>query len=233
MMRLAPIAVTAGLFLAPLSALAQDVGGPSNIYVGVYGGVSFFGDQDIDTDITVNGIPVESDTQVEYDPGYRIGGFVGYQVNTSIRVQLDVSYSQADAKNTVDAAGTDVDTDQETEILSGTAGVFLDLWPVGNFIPYIGGGLGIAQVEAKVDDTGGVGNDKQTVLTVFGEAGLPFFLTPEFSIIPSARLSWYNTKEETEGTQVVVGGDVVDLEIGSIGESLYDTQLLLSARYSF
>ncbi|MEZ5933761.1 MAG: outer membrane beta-barrel protein [Alphaproteobacteria bacterium] len=233
MTRLAPIAVTAGLLLAPLSALAQDAGGPSGFYVGIYGGVSFFGDQDIDTDITVNGLAIESDTQVEYDPGYRVGGFVGYQVNTNIRLQLDVSYSQADATNTVDVAGTDVDTDQETEILSGTAGLFFDLWPIGNFVPYIGGGLGVAQVKGKVDDTGGVGDDKQTVLTAFGEAGLPFFLTPEFSIVPSARFSWYNTKEKTENDEVVVGVNVVDLEVGSIGESLYETQLLLSARYSF
>jgi opacity protein-like surface antigen len=233
MTRLAPIAATAALLFAPIATMAQDAGGPSDFYVGVYGGASFLGDQDLDTDIALNGLAVESDTQIDYDPGYRVGGFIGYQLNTNTRLQLDVSYSQSDAKNTIDAGGTDVEADQETEILSGTAGLFLDLWPIGNFVPYIGGGLGIAQVKAKIDDSGGVGDDEQTVLTAFGEAGLPFFLTPEFSIVPSARFSWYNTKEKTDDEVVAVGVNIVDVEIGSIGENLYESQLLLSARYSF
>ena len=229
MRRLALQAALAGFLLAPASALAQGAGGLSGFYIGASVGAGFLGEQDIDTEVVALGLALEADTNIDYDTGVRFGGYVGYQLDTNVRLQVDVSYMGVDAKNTLDVLDDELESDQETTILSGTAGVFLDLWPVGSFVPYVGGGAGIAQIESENKDLDFLDNDKQTVLTAFGEAGLPFNITPNLAIVPAGRFSWYNTKEKTEN--VVVGG--TDFEFATIGDGLVEYQLFLSARYNF
>lgn len=225
-------AALGGLLLVPTPALAQDADGPSGFYVGIFAGGSLLGEQDVDTDALIIGIPVEADDNIDYDPSFRFGGYVGYQLDTNIRVQLDVSYMEADADNTIDIAGNDIESEQETTILSGTAGLFFDLWPIGVTVPYVGGGVGVAEIEVKNDnDNGGLGDSKQTVLTAFAEAGVPINLNPAFSIVPAFRFSWYNTKDKTD--DIVVAAGINEAEIASIGENLIESQLLLSARFSF
>lgn len=226
-------AAMAGLLLGPLPALAQEAGPLSGFYMGLYAGAGFIHDQDIDTDVALNGLGIESDTSVEYDPSLRFGGYLGYHLDTNIRLQLDVGYTWADADNKLDIDGDEVKTDQETEILSGTAGIFFDLWPVGILVPYIGAGAGVAHVETNLDAENGIGDSKQTVLTAFAEAGLPIDLTPGFAIVPSARFSWYDTKEKKDDIEVNALGNLIEFDASTITENLYETQLLLSARYTF
>ena len=238
MKRLGAPTLAAALLFLPALAFAQEETslqegpGLEGVYVGAYAGAGFLGEQDVDTDSLLLGVGIESDTKIEYDPGIRFGGYVGYNVATNIRVQLDVSYLSTEGDNELEIGNNDSNFDQDTTILAGTAAVFFDLWPIGVAVPYVGAGAGLAQVKTNNKDLDNdLGDSDQTVLTVFGEAGVPFNLTPGLAIVPALRFAWYNTEEETEN--VVLQEGLNEAEVAAIGDSLYETQLLVHARYSF
>ncbi len=199
--------------LSPTSAFAQ---GANGLYVGVAAGPAFFFDQKIDVD--VDGSSNLADIDVEYDhPGYVVAGQIGYSFATNIRAEAEVAYAASTAEATLSSIllVNDIINDLDVDTLSGTIGLYLDLWPLGSFVPYVGGGLGVAYVEVQED--GGSSND-QTNFAAFGEAGIPWSLTPEASIVPSIRFNWIATEEE---------GDEI------FADNLYNTQLRIGFRYGF
>ena len=199
--------------LAPASAFAQ---GANGLYIGAAAGPAFFLDQKIDVD--VDGSSNLADIDVEYDyPGYVVAGQIGYAFATNIRAEAEVAYAASTAEATLSSIllANDVVNDVDVETLSGTVGIYLDLWPLGSFVPYVGGGLGVAYVEIQED---GVSSNDQTQLAAFGEAGLPWSLTPEASIVPSVRFNWIATEED---------GDEI------FADNLYNTQLRIGFRYGF
>jgi len=216
------------LVMAPLAAKAQSFEPPSNFYAGLVGGVAFISDQDVDVDVA--GLSDVADVEIKHDMGYRFGGFLGYQISTNIRVQADLSYIQADADNEFSFGTVDIDTDQELSIISGTAGVYFDLWPISAVVPYVGGGLGFSRVEITNDDLDNDNDSEQDVLTFFAEAGVPFNLTPSFSVAPTLRYTWYQTEEEDDD-EVLLGATAI--ERATIGKDLYSTDLMIAARYNF
>ncbi|MGI9450233.1 MAG: outer membrane protein [Geminicoccaceae bacterium] len=213
------------LAIAP-SALAQNPSPLSGFYVGLNGGAIWIADQSADAD--VNGINDLADVDIEHDWGYQFAGQLGYQVQPNIRLEAEVSYSTADAERELNVGNINIDVDQELSILSGTAGIFLDLWPIGPIVPYIGGGVGYAKVEVEGDNN--LGDAKQNVFMAFGEAGVPYNLTPELSIAPSVRFNWYRTEEESD--QILSNG-VVLIENVVIADNLYSTQFRLGLKYAF
>lgn len=215
-----------GFFAISPSALAQNSDQLSGLYVGLAGGLVWVADQSTEADL--NGVNNLVDVDIEHDWGYQVAGQLGYKVQPNIRLEAEVSYSAADAERTLSLGGNNVDIDQELSILSGTAGVFFDLWPIGAVVPYIGGGIGYARVEAEGDND--LGDIKQNVFTAFGEGGIPFNITPELSIAPSVRFSWYATEEESD--QFLVN-NIAAIENVVIADNLYSTQFRLGMKYSF
>lgn len=199
--------------LSPTSAFSQ---GANGLYVGAAAGPAFFFDQKIDVD--VDGSSNLADIDVEYDhPGYVVAGQIGYAFATNIRAEAEIAYTASTAEATLSSIllVNDIINDVDVETLSGTVGLYLDLWPLGAFVPYVGGGLGVAYVEVQED--GGADND-QTSFAAFGEAGIPWSLTPEASIVPSIRFNWIATEED---------GDEI------FADNLYNTQLRIGFRYGF
>ncbi|MGI9510512.1 MAG: porin family protein [Geminicoccaceae bacterium] len=201
-------AAVAGFLLSPAPALAQNANALSGFYVGLFGGATYIFDQEVESGA--------SEVDIEYDfPGYVIGGQIGYVVDTNIRIEAEISYMSSDGDATLEVAGVEiVDAGYDYTQLSGTAGVFFDLWPVGSSIPYVGAGIGYARAENEVNDI----DDDQNAFTAYGEGGVPFTLTPEISIVPAIRFSWVATDE-----------DVDEL----FADNLYNTQFRLGARYAF
>lgn len=203
-------------FLVPATficlATASGASAQSPFYVGVTAGGSFFFEQEIEDG--------GADFDIEYDqPGFVFAGQLGYQVTTNVRVEAEISYAFTEGDVTLSILGIDVvENGFKTSVLSGTAGVFLDLWPVGTFIPYVGGGVGYSQVSVNLD--GNFSEQDQNAPLVFGEVGLPFPLTPELSIVPAARFNWIFTEEE------IGDGDL-------FADDLYTTELRLGLRYGF
>ena len=204
------------------SASAQTASGPSGFYAGISAGGSFIFDQSFETDVVVGNNVLEDagDVDVAYDTGYNLAGRLGYQIATNIRIEGEVSYTKASGERTFSFLDAEAETDQDLDILSGTAGLFFDLWPVGTFVPYVGGGVGLAMVTVENDD---LGEADQNVLTAFGEAGIPYNVTPSLAILPSVRFNWYGTDEKNAD----------DTGVPIIGENLYSTDLRLGARFSF
>ncbi len=193
-------------------ATASGASAQSPFYVGASVGGSIFFDQEIED----NGV----DFDIEYDrPGYVFAGLLGYKVSTNIRVEAEVSYAYTEGDVTASLLGVDVaENGFKTSVLSGTAGIFFDLWPVGTFIPYVGGGAGYSQVSVDLD--GGLSEQDQSAPLVFGEVGLPFSLTPELSVVPAARFNWIFTEEE------IGDGDL-------FADDLYTTEFRLGLQYGF
>ena len=218
--------VILGSWIMVPPAFAQGTSPLNGLYLGLAGGAAWIGDQSTEADFgNVNNLV---DVDIEHDVGYQIAGRIGYVVQTNIRLEGEIAYSSHDAERTFSLNNDELEIDQELSILSGTVGVFFDLWPVGSFVPYIGGGIGYANVEVKSDND--LGDVDQNVFTAFAEGGLPFNVTPELSIAPSVRFNWYGTEEETDGE---IENGLVDIENVVIADDLYSTQLRLGLRYVF
>lgn len=208
MRRFALQAVLAGLLLAPASALAQNAGVLQGFYVGVFGGAAYFSDQEIEQG--------GAELEIEYDfPGYVFGGQIGYALDINVRIEAEISYAMADGDVALEVGGIEIlDAKYDFSLLSGTAGIYFDLWPIGSFVPYIGGGLGVSRAENEVNDI----KDTQNAFTAYGEGGLPFTLSPNLSLVPAVRFSWVKTDEDVEEV---------------FAEDLYNTQFRIGARYTF
>ncbi|MEM7043488.1 MAG: outer membrane beta-barrel protein [Pseudomonadota bacterium] len=206
MMRHIYAAIALGL-LAVSPAAAQ-----SGLYIGATAGTSFFFDQEIEDG--------GADFDVEYDqPGFLFAGLIGYQLTTNMRVEAEISYAFTEGDVTASVLGIDVaENGFDTSVLSGTAGLFLDLWPIGTLIPYVGGGVGYSQVSVNID--GDLSEQDQSSPLVFGEAGLPLPLTPELSVVPAVRFNWIFTEED------IGDGDL-------FADDLYTTELRFGLRYGF
>ena len=220
--------LAAGFFALTTPASAQTASPLSGFYMGLSGGATWIADQSTEADF--GGVNNLVDVDIEHDFGYQIAGQLGYQLQTNIRLEGEVAYSSNDAERKLSLGNDDLKIDQELTILSGTVGVFFDLWPVGTFVPYVGGGIGYAMVEVESDDDLGAGSVEQNVVTAFAEGGLPFNITPELSIAPSVRFSYYATKEDADGE---IENGLNDIENILIADDLYNTQFRLGVRYSF
>ena len=162
-------------FLSAASAFAQDVAGPSNFYIGFFGGATYFNDQEIEDG--------GAEAEIEYDfPGYVFGGQLGYALNTNVRLEAEVAYGQSDGDAVLEVLGVELaDANYDFSILTATGAVYFDLWPLGSIVPYIGAGLGYAYVENEVNNI----DDTQHAFTAFGEGGIPLPITPDLSLVPA------------------------------------------------
>ena len=152
---------------------------------------------------------------IRYFPGYVFGGQIGYALATNVRPETEVSYAVADGDVALEVSGVEIiDAKYDLSILSATAGICFDLWPVGSLVLYVGGGLGYARAKNEVNDIKGT----QNALTAYGEGGLPFSLTPELSIVPAARFHWAGTDKDVDEV---------------FADNLFNTLFRLGLRYAF
>jgi hypothetical protein len=154
--------IGAALALLPAAALAQDPGGPaprSDFYVGAAAGLAYFSE-------------IEG---AEYDLGGMIAGLAGLEFRPNRRLELELAYESAEFENSADA----------TSLLRTGVSLYADLdRPLRrDWVPYVGGGGGIALID--------VGNDEDnTELTGHIEAGLTVPLGGNLELVPGLRLEY-------------------------------------------
>lgn len=153
------------LVLGASNASAQSVG---DLYWGLFGGAQFYNENDVD------------DGELEFDPGFAIGGQLGY-IFGSVRAEAEIEYNEAD----IDKRNGNNSSDT-LEIIRGTGGLYFDFigFSQSNILPYVGGGFGFAGVE--------LGDDDDTALTAHGEAGVSFAAASNFDVVFSYRFEWYD-----------------------------------------
>lgn len=179
-MRIRPALATAALGLAT-TMLSDQPSAEDGPYLGLAIAQSSFYD-----------IDAGDGTEIDIDSGSAVRGQVGYGFG-SWRAQAEVAYQFVEAE--------DVDDDEfDTDIIRGTISLFYDFAPLPVFeapTPYVGGGIGFANIAVDGDDGNDLEDDK-TGFTFHGELGLAYNLTDNFALMPQYRFEWYETNDVAE-----------------------------------
>lgn len=144
----------AALGLFAMQAHAADVTEPapeeSIFYVSLFGGASFLDDVDTLQDYdTGNDFSYSLNTKT----GYIVGGAIGARVWDPVRAEVELSYARwkaDDYTGEILPGGTDF-ADETSGHLSATyllANLWIDIENDTAFTPYVGGGAGVAWVDA-------------------------------------------------------------------------------------
>jgi opacity protein-like surface antigen len=158
-------------------------------YVGLFGGYKW-GDGEVDVfsfrqpDQCPECHFFEGDLHGEVDDGWIVGGVLGARITENFRAEIEVSHARLDAETTAiervidplhpvppDFTFTAEDEDKLRELFI-MANVWFGIPISAVFSPYIGGGVGVAHVDAEfgVDTFGGVPGFPATVFSASIEA---------------------------------------------------------------
>lgn len=214
--------------LAPSAASAD-----SGFYVGGYGGLNF--QNDLDTENQTNG----STTSSDMDTGFVLGAVGGYKYDFNpgadrgfaVRTELDIAYRENGIDSTTVPAGqggsslpvgTNNGVSGDVSTFSGLANVWVD-YKVGKFTPYIGGGIGLAEVSINDFSNNGtlLVDDSDTVFAYQVGTGVAYALTQSVSLTADYR---YFATADAEVSDV--GGNTSDVENSS-------HSVMAGVRYSF
>lgn len=173
MHRIGVFLLLAGMLLVPGTVGAQtiedparhdsrpDDSGPANtgLYVGGSGGLAFFSE-------------IEG---ADYELGLAVSGFAGIYWGSNWRGELDLSYESAEFENSSD--------DTSLFRVSGALYRDFDRSLLGNWVPYLGGGVGIVDID--------VGNDEDnTELSAHAEGGFSVPLGAKLHVVPGVRVEY-------------------------------------------
>lgn len=153
---------------------AQTWSTTTNAYFGLVGGAQLFDG---------------GDSFIDFDPGYAIGGQLGYKL-TQWRAEAEIVYEAADFE---DGVGSEFDITS----LRGSLSAYYDVLKpelLGDLSPYLGGGIGVADLNIEGND-GNTFEEDVTALTLHGELGMSFSLAYNFSVAPHYRLEWFNSDD--------------------------------------
>jgi opacity protein-like surface antigen len=141
--RIALSAATAAALVAlsTAGASAQGFGG-GNFYVKGFGGLTV--PQDDDFRLNERGGSAFVDTGLDFSNGYILGIAGGYTVTPNIAVELEYAYRNADAKF------KDLSNSKRTtESNAWMVNALYNFTPTGPWQPYVGGGLGMADLNVE------------------------------------------------------------------------------------
>lgn len=179
-MRFAAYAAAAAIALgAGTAAGAQgfDTGGP--FYLKGFGGFTF-----PTSDKTTVRAPVGSASgTIDYDTGWALGAAVGYEITPSFAAELEYAYRRADLKN--DVSG---DTNSNAVMLNGIYN-FGSMGATGAWQPYVGAGLGWANIDVSTDDFGSFTRNDAFAYQLIG--GVSYAVSPQLSLL--GELRWFGT----------------------------------------
>jgi opacity protein-like surface antigen len=161
--------VALNLFIA--SARAADVAVPEDhgFYVSLFAGASFL--DDVDTNVSLTGY--DYGYSVDTKTGYIVGGALGMRIWDPLRAEVELSYARWKAKSYDYQFGDFRTNGDASGHLSATyllGNLWIDIPTHSGFTPYVGGGAGVAWVDADTSFNGqplGYGD---------GEAGFAFQL---------------------------------------------------------
>jgi opacity protein-like surface antigen len=108
-------------------------------YLGVRAGVVVTQDADADPDIDVS-----------FDAGYGIGVAAGYDFGPA-RLEIEAGYGESDIDK-VTVNGSKIDSDGTLKVQTFMVNGFADFRTGGNLTPYLGAGIGCANIDLDDDD---------------------------------------------------------------------------------
>lgn len=149
-------------------------------YVSLFGGASF--PQDVDS--RLSGL---SDAQTALESGFLVGGAVGGLVYDSLRLEGEVSYARNEAEGPTDFPGLIVlPTEGDLSAIYLLANLWYDVDVGRRVTPYIGGGAGVAFVDADLSlplasTVAGLKDDDTAFAWQLG-AGVKYGLSRDFAL---------------------------------------------------
>jgi opacity protein-like surface antigen len=149
-------------------------------YLSASGGPTFADD----VNFTVQGRNVTA----EFDTGFNINGALGYRFGR-FRLEGELAY----LKNNLGKfsfRGSDLDADGDLSILGGLASLYFDILTNSRWTPYLGGGIGIANVSANDVAAGpfSVRDKDDNAFAYQIKAGLSYSLSDSIQAILGYRL---------------------------------------------
>lgn len=184
---------------------------PQGPFIGIMGGANFAGEED------VSGALINR--SVDTDTGWAAVPSIGYRHSSGIRTELELGYR----KNDVDSISGASNSSGEIKAKSVMLNLLYDVKTNGRFSPYIGGGVGIANVRYDNVNPVGIGGitDKDDVFAYQGMAGLSYAVNDAVEL--AAEYRYFATRDPDLRTSA-----------GLAVESKYETHAaLVGLRWNF
>lgn len=152
--------------LSALLLISSNVfAGPIRTYVGASAGVAL-----PDNSLTTDASGIGAD--VSYDPGLSLSGLIGQEFGRGVRLEGEVNYKKVNTDK-FKLAGTTNNLNSDFRSIGMMANVYYDFYVNRAVTPYIGGGLGFANVNISSADVKGVRVWNSDSATAFAyQAGL-------------------------------------------------------------
>ena len=171
--------LTASSILSVLSApaLAYEVIGAGQTYVAVQGGIAKPEKHDF---LTSAGAKVTT----EMKDGYVVVGAVGRK-SGNVRMELEGSFRKSDVENHVTTGAPLAGSRGKAKVMAGMANAYFDIPTTSSVQPYIGGGVGVANVDYSdyaTTSTGVVMDDDNSAFAYQGMAGVAMPLNGRLSL---------------------------------------------------
>lgn len=197
----------AGFLVGPASA--QMLSGPW--YVKGFGGFTV-PDSD-DFRLNERNGPDSLNSGLDYDTGYALGVAAGLMVTPNVAVELEYAYRNADAdlKRTGESGTTESNAFMVNALYN-----FAPIGPNGAWLPYVGGGLGTADlnVEAGGDLGGDFDSDYNFAYQLI--AGTGYQVTPTLQLLGEVRFFGINDQDfENKDLQFKSTYQTIDILFGA------------------
>ena len=212
--------------LATAAVAALIAGAPAHaegLYVGAFGGVNFLSEADGTADA---GGGYNINLEVESDTGWAAGAAVGYGFDFGLRAEGEVAY-RMDGLDQANAGPIAFDLDGDTTALSIMGNLWFDIPLSGPVRPFVGGGVGMAQVSLNDVEVRAIGpgtfvDDSDWVFAYQLGGGIAYQVAPGVEVTAEYRyFATDNPEYELEAVPVDA-----EYEYGS-------HSVLLGVRYTF
>ena len=180
----AKLAVIAGAAFIAATGSAQAEG----FYLGAFGGLNFLDEADGTANV---GGPSDITVEVESDLGWVAGAVAGFAFDFGLRAEAEVAY-RMNALDRATLSPVSVDLEGDTTALSFMGNLWFDFLPDGTIRPFIGGGLGMAQVSLNDVEVGPLGggtfvDDSDVVFAYQLGGGVAFQVAPGLDLTAEYR----------------------------------------------
>ncbi len=134
----------------------------------------------VDSDLSLYG--EDTDVEMSFDTGYGVTGAIGYAVTRDMsygyRTEIELGYRENDIDKISAKGFASESIDGDISTISVMANGFIEFMPEGTFSPFVGVGVGGANVEGEDDG----GSEDDTVLAYQVIAGVAFPLSQNLKI---------------------------------------------------
>jgi opacity protein-like surface antigen len=176
---IAATVVTAAGFAAGVAS-AQGFSS-SDFYLKGFGGATWMQDQS--GAVKSSGSKV-GDGDASYDTGYTLGVALGYDFTPNFAFELEYAYRDADT--TTDIGGTKYGgSTNSNAVMLNALYKFNPMGAAGAVQPYVGGGLGWANMESDIDTQGSFNRDNALAWQVIG--GVGYAVNPNWTLLGEVR----------------------------------------------